>query len=316
MDGPIWVNHYVHAFRVAVIVERWWDKIILNDWKIWWDALSASGSCNNWYMKENKHYYVSSFKNIHLKRGDILTMQCKIDANVSRPKTDVEPMTLWNYNTPASTRDTWDHVAPERHRPFDPGRNWSNGTRVQYWTTGTPNWNADAGIAASQYNWYAYANDVVLDWTHSWCSPYIPDAHNLNHGHTVPVMLPPIPPHAPNYVNWLQWASVATIFANAPEKLWWVAPVAEWDRPSLLYPGKFMANDTNSDNNAILPYQPGKAAIQFIWPSTGWDWWVEYPAMPATGPDYPYDNISKYTWFMFGVRRQQAHRSSQDEPFI
>jgi hypothetical protein len=22
MDGPIWVNHYVHAFRVAVIVER------------------------------------------------------------------------------------------------------------------------------------------------------------------------------------------------------------------------------------------------------------------------------------------------------
>jgi hypothetical protein len=93
-----------------------------------------------------------------------------------------------------------------------------------------------------------------------------------------------------------------------------IAPVDDWDRPSLLYPGRFL--ESNSDytiNGATTSYQPGSAAIRFIGPSTGWDGWADYPTMPTYWATFPYDNIAPSTGFMFGIRRQQGVWNSQLE---
>jgi hypothetical protein len=45
-------------------------------------------------MKEAKQYFVHSMKSIELLRNDIVRLQVKIDANVSRPRDEIDPITL------------------------------------------------------------------------------------------------------------------------------------------------------------------------------------------------------------------------------
>lgn len=306
IDWPIWVNHFVHAFRIALIVERDGKYIILNDWKIWGDPFSWSGSVNNWYFKENKFYYVSSYKNVELLYWDIITCWVKIDANTSRPYLDQDPMTLGWYNNPASTRDSWS-------RPFDSGRTGNNWTWIQYGQSTDWNFPGDTGFARQQYNGYSYNSNTSIDVSSVSCS-YCSHDHTLDpnpHTHTNYIMLPAIPPHAPNYINALPPSSYPLDGAV----MWYVAPVAEWDRPSLLYPGRYMKSNTNGYYGSRQDYQPGTWVIRFIGPSTGWDNWTTYPAMPPYWATFPYNEIASSTWFMFGIRRQQWVWNSQIEDF-
>lgn len=304
IDWPIWVNHYVHAFRIAAIVQRWTEHIIINDWKIWGDPLSWSGSVNNWYFKENKYYYVSSYKNVELHKDDIITLHVKIDANVSRPYLDQDPMSLWQYNNPSST---W---TSSSEWPFKSWTGWI-GTWIQYWTIANPNFLSDVWYWPSQYRWYARTLNTSIGISCSGegsCSLW-----NDPHNHASEILLPPIAPHAPNYVNALMPSSHPTDAAA----LWYVAAVAEWDWPSILYPGRFIPSNANTNipGWARKSYQPWTAAIRFIWPSTWWDNGTTYPDVPPYDATFPYNEVASSSWFMFGIRRQLWLWSSQSEDF-
>lgn len=302
IDWPIRVNHYVHAFRIAAIVERGGEHIIVNDRKMWGDPFSGSGSVNNGYFKENKFYYVSSYKNVELEYWDILTLHVKIDANTSWPYLDTDPMTLGEYLDSWSTWDGWSN------RPFDSARWGNNGTLIQYGTINSVNFPGDTWFARQQYN--GYGNTSMENTWDVASGPYTtwsPAQHN----HVNYIMLPGIPPHAPNYINLLPPAAYPTDGAV----MGYVTPAAEGDRPSLLYPGRFLQSDTNPNNDASTNYQPGTAVIRFIWPSTGGDNGTTYPAMPPYWATFPYSDIASSTWFMFGIRRQQGVWSSQIEDF-
>jgi len=318
LDWPILVNHMVHAFRLALVVKRWTDTIIYVDWKMWWDPGSGSWSVNNGYFKESKHYYVSSQKIIELLKDDIITFQVKIDSNVSRIFDELDPITLWQpwptsnpqwssetlrssvaNNQVFATEDDWVFQCADASWGADWAFVDNSGVYIEYGWPPTPafdqNFNALSWWVAGDENYMVQTrlNGMVrtAKTTTAWnvyinCG-YCDATFDLNmtyHTHSVIARMPAIPPQAPKYIH----------FSDANN--------ARWN-----YPGRFSSALLNPDNLKTVAYSrewiDANGSIDFIGPSTWWDWWADYPTTPsgACAITTWYNNISEQSWFQFWV---------------
>ena len=218
-DGPIEVNHMVHWFRIALIVHRDWNDIIVGDRKMSWDPQSASWSVNNWYYKETKQYYVHLMKTIELLRDDELSLQVKIDANVSWPRDDLDPITLgmyWDWDTLWSEFSEW----TDDNRIFQWTTwwwvswwwaEWNQGIRIEYWGPPTPAFNQNFNQAwipwtnvYTQLNWFVRASVETSTGSVSISCDECSWTFSLDmnsHSHNVISRLPAIPPQAPKYIH-------------------------------------------------------------------------------------------------------------------
>lgn len=328
MDWPIQVNHMVHAFRIAMILIRdiWTaneQRIIIEDWKMSGDPVSASGSVNNWYFKETKQYYVSTNKVVEMLRWDIITLQVKIDANVSRPRDDIDPITLWvpwDDDTLWSTQSSPSCSATEDDLIFR-CTNWPWEDIVPAW--GVQNqwvwieygWPSTSAYAQN-FNWLvptgtppdpALPNTRVYYWLNGfvrtsekyltldhncncsggewWCSVSC-SSHNASHSHTIINRMPAIAPQAPKYIHFTD------------------AVTANWN-----YPGRYTDASLNPHNQHSIPYSnvgiDANGVVRLL-AKAGLD---ESGCDTTSGYNY----ISEQSGFSFGFNLVRSARPQQIE---
>lgn len=315
IDWPIEVNHMVHAFRISLIVNRWWDQIMIQDWKMSWDPESWSGSVNNWYFKESKQYYVSSFKSIELLKDDILTLQVKIDANVSWPWDDLDPITLWQpgndstlwtiqaYSSSDYTAD-WIYTATwwtewNSTVPYTLDNKW---VYIEYgWPSSPTNQNFNALV----YGWAPTENTYVYNWlnwfvrtahetltrtlTHTWTLyPAADHAINVSHQHPMVARFPAIAPQAPKYIH----------FDSTIE--------AGWNYPWRYTPAHLNPNSTyDSTEQYSNTWIDANWIVKLLAKS-----WLDESSCPS---DSHYTEISPQSWFSFWIERIKWLRPDQVE---
>jgi len=273
-----------------------------------WDPVSGSGSVNNWYFKEAKQYYVTVNKVVEMLRWDIITLQVKIDANVSRPWDNIDPITLWvpgDDTTLWSTQSSPSCDATEDDLIFR-CTNWPREDTVPAWwvqnnwiwieygwpSTEAFNQNFNGLWTQAVYYWlngFVRTSQKNISLSHDcscWgeCSGVSCSSHNASHSHTIIARMPAIAPQAPKYIH----------FTNAN--------TADWN-----YPGRYTDASLNPNNLHDIPYS-----------NTGIDANGIVTLLARTGLDESWcDNVSGYgfiaeqSWFSFGFNLVRSARPQQ-----
>jgi hypothetical protein len=238
-----------------------------------------------------------------------LSLQVKIDANVSWPRDNLDPITLWD---PTVTSSLWTEHAPGA---VNPGWTETEDDRIFQWTWAAIGWsipaawNVENSWVRLEYGWpatlvfsqnfnalavtsptiYHRLNGFVRAWeqsivvpaqSHSWCFSVNCSDHasytGLTHSHSIVSRFPAIAPQAPKYIHF-------TDENNAS----WNYP---WRNSSALinpYSWKTEAySHTGIDANGIV------TLLTKAWLDESW--------CPL---DSHYTHIDDQSWFSFGVKR-------------